>query len=413
MMWGVANNMNDTLLAAFKRILSISDLQSSLVQFAFYGAYFCFAIPAALFIQKFSYKSGILLGLAIYALGTLLFYPAGLQSSYPFFLCAIYVMAGGCAILETSANPYILVMGDSKSATRRLNIAQAFNPVGAICGILLSRHFILSSLHEADAGERAAMTLKELSLIQHQEFNAVSETYLIIGAILMAILFVILFKKMPREDDYNKDESTSFMSTLKKLGKDKNYLQGVAAQFFYVGAQTCVWSFTIRFVMEIRDCRESEASWVFLWSIIAFTIFRMFFTWLMKYVAPVRLLFYSAVAAGIATLVVIFGTGEVAIAALVTISACMSLMFPTIYGITLEKVKPEDRKAGASGLIMAILGGALITPLQGIMSDYFGISFSFAVTLLCFIFVAVYSRITVTSTRTQQKLNSPSTILTP
>ena len=396
LMWGLANNMNDTLLAAFKRILSISDLQSSLVQFAFYGAYFCFAIPAALFIKKYSYKSGILLGLAIYATGTILFYPAGLTSSYLFFLGAIYVMAGGCAILETAANPYILSMGNESTATRRLNIAQTFNPVGALGGILLSRHFILSSLNEADASQRAEMDSQALQQIQHSEFNAVSETYLIIGGMLTLLFLIILFMKMPsgvndnNSKEISKDSDSS--KTISRLFKNSIYRNGVIAQFFYVGAQTCVWSFTIRFVMAMKDCRESEASVIFLWSIIAFTLFRFIFTWLMKYVKPSKLLAGSSICACIATTCVIFGEGDFAIAALVSISACMSLMFPTIYGIALENVNTEDRKLGASGLIMAILGGALLTPLQGWLSDVLGISYSFIVTVLCFMVVAFYSR---------------------
>ena len=391
-MWGIANNMNDTLLATFKRILSISDLQSSLVQFAFYGAYFCFAIPAALYIQKFSYKSGILLGLAIYSLGTFLFYPAGQASNYVFFLIAIYIMAGGCAILETAANPYILSMGDESTATRRLNIAQTLNPIGALGGILLSRHFILSSLNEADASQRADMSEEKLKYIQHSEFNAVSETYLIIGGILVALFLLILFLNMPKETEEDKIPSESgFLNSFSRLFANRYYMLGVITQFFYVGAQTCVWSFTIRYVMDLKDCRESEASLIFLWSIIAFSFFRFLFTWLMKYVKPLNIMAWCSLIAVIATCIVMFGKGDFAVISLISISGCMSLMFPTIYAVSLESVAPEDRKVGASGLIMAILGGALITPIQGLMSDAYGIGLSFSVTLLCFLIVLMYS----------------------
>lgn len=389
-MWGIANNMNDTLLAAFKRILSISDLQSSLVQFAFYGAYFCFAIPAALYIQRFSYKSGILLGLAIYALGTFLFYPAGQATSYVFFLIAIYIMAGGCAILETAANPYILSMGDNSTATRRLNIAQTFNPFGALGGILLSRHFILSSLHEADASDRADMTAEMLQSIQHSEFNAVSETYIIIGGILTILFLLILFVKMPKEKAQEEGNGEGIFSTFKRLASNRDYFTGVITQFFYVGAQTCVWSFTIRYVMVAKECRESEASLVFLWSIIAFSVFRFLLTWIMKYVKPAKLMAICSLIALVATAIVMFGQGDFAILALISISACMSLMFPTIYAISLESVEPEDRKVGASGLIMAILGGALITPCQGLISDAFGIAPSFIITFICFSIILLY-----------------------
>lgn len=389
LLWGVANNMNDTLLAAFKRIMSMSDLQTSFVQFAFYGAYFCFALPAALFIRRFTYKAGILLGLLLYAGGTMLFLPAGQMGSYAFFLFAIYVMAGGCAILETTANPYILSMGAKDTATRRLNIAQTLNPVGAICGILLSRHFILSELNAADAAERGSMAPESLLEIQRHELNSISETYMIIGCVLLFLFVVILLTKMPKDRDDS--AFAPINTTLGNLWNNRRYRYGVVAQFFYVGVQTCVWSFTIRYVMEERGSLEKEASMIFLYSIVAFTLFRFFFTWLMKYVRPARLLQWASVCGTLLTLTVMSFHGLLAIAALVGISAAMSLMFPTIYGIALGDVAPADAKIGASGLIMAILGGALLTPLQAIVSDRAGISSSFGVPLVCFLIILAYS----------------------
>lgn len=391
MLWGIANNMNDTLLAAFKRILSLTDLQTSLVQFAFYGAYFCIALPAALFIRRFSYKSGILLGLAVYAAGTILFFPAGVVSSYPFFLIAIYVMACGCAILETTANPYILAMGPRESATRRLNIAQTLNPLGAIIGILLSRMFILSELQDADASQRATMGRDALHIIQQHEFSAISETYLLIGCVLIALLIVIAFVRMPIMKD-DTVENKAMGSVFHRLWTIKRYRYGVIAQFFYVGAQTGVWSFTIRLVMAETGSLEASASDVFLYSILAFTIFRFIFTALMKRFSPASLMAVASFAAIAFSLVIILCHGPIAIASLVSISACMSLMFPTIYGIALDKVEPSDAKIGASGLIMAILGGALITPIQALTSDLSGsISCSFIVPLICFIIILIYA----------------------
>ncbi|MDE7407919.1 MAG: L-fucose:H+ symporter permease, partial [Muribaculaceae bacterium] len=389
LMWGVANNMNDTILAAFKRIMSMSDLQTSLVQFAFYGAYFCFALPAALFIRRYSYKSGILLGLAMYAIGTMLFYPAGNTGSYGFFLFAIYVMASGCSILETTANPYILAMGKRETATRRLNIAQTFNPLGAILGIMLSRHFILSELNEADASARSDMSVDALHAIQAQELNAISGTYLHIGCILMVLLITILCVRMPHMRDESAQQSIA--STFRALWHNIPYRMGVVAQFFYVGVQTCVWSFTIRVVMAENGSRESDAAIVFLWSIIAFTVFRFIFTWLMRYVRPVKLLTIACISALISVLAIIFGHGNVVVCSLVTTSASMSLMFPTIYGVALENIAPESSKIAASGLIMAILGGAVITPLQAWMSDAIGISLSFIIPLICFGIILIYS----------------------
>lgn len=388
LLWGVANNMNDTLLAAFKRIMSMSDFQTSLVQFAFYGAYFCFALPAAMFIRRFSFKSGILLGLALYAAGTMLFYPAGQAASYPFYLFAIYVMAGGCAVLETTANPYILSMGPKTTATRRLNIAQTLNPIGAVCGILLSRHFILSELHEADAAERSVMDQWELEAVQAHELTAVSGTYMIIGIILLVLLVVIALTRMPGDRD--ESESAGVMATFRRLGRNRNYRNGVIAQFFYVGAQTGVWSFTIRLAMAELGVLESDASLVFLYSIIAFTLFRFIFTWLMGFISPVRLLGFATIAAVILTGCTIVAQGWAAVAALVAISGCMSLMFPTIYGVALDGITGGEAKIAASGLIMAILGGALLTPLQALVSDRYGISISFVVPLICFVVIGWY-----------------------
>lgn len=387
--WGVANNMNDTLLAAFKRIMSMSDFQTSLVQFAFYGAYACFAIPAAIFIKRFSYKAGILLGLALYACGTMLFYSAGEATSYIFFLCAIYVMASGCAVLETTANPYILAMGTPETATRRLNIAQTLNPIGAITGILLSRHFILSELNEANAEDRAGMTNEALLQLQHHELNAISGTYMLIGFILIALLIVIALVRMPAY----KEEGTNlrFGSSFRSLLQNRMYRYGVIAQFFYVGVQTCVWSFTIRLAMQELNILEKDASLIFLYSIIAFTAFRFVFTWLMAYIKPAKLLLAASVLALAFTVIVIGGTGWCSVICLVVISGCMSLMFPTIYGIALEGITGDMAKIAASGLIMAILGGALITPLQALVSDSLGIQASFLIPLACFVIILAYS----------------------
>lgn len=389
MLWGMANNMNDTLLAAFKRIMSMTDLETSFVQGAFYGSYFCFALPAALFIRRFSYKSGIILGLLLYAAGTMLFYPAGEMASYPAFLIAIYVMAGGCAVLETTANPYIISMGPQESATRRLNIAQAFNPVGAIAGILVSRYFILGKLHEADAAARAGMDSTSLMAIQHEELNAVSGTYMMIGVALLILLLVIWFAPMPLDRDSS--GKWNMGQTVGRLWRNRRYRYGVVAQFFYVGAQTCVWSFTIRFAMARLGILEKEASMLFLYSILAFTGFRFILTWLMRYVRPVLLLAVASVMALLTCMGVFLADPLAAVVSLIAVSAAMSLMFPTIYGIALDGITGDDVKIAASGLIMAILGGAVITPLQAAVSDRCGITFSFVVPAVCFIIILIYS----------------------
>ena len=376
LLWGIANNMTDTLLSAFKRIMAMSDTQTSLIQLAFYGSYFCFALPAAIYIRKYSYKSGVILGLALYAAGAILFLPAAKAASYGFYLIAIYILAGGCSVLETTANPYILAMGAPETATRRLNVAQAFNPLGSITGILLSKYFIL----------------KDISLY------SVSGTYMTLGFVLLVILTVMLFVRMPEgRDDGSAD---SLGATFRRLFKNKAYVFGVVAQFFYVGAQIGVWSFTIRLVMKELGIVEAQGATIYLISIICFSAARFLFTWLMKYFRPAKLLLVAAAADIVCTLFVIIlgGTGWPCVIALIAVSFFMSLMFPTIYGLALDGVEDPakggyagDAKIGASGLIMAILGGALITPLQGMVSDAFGINLAYLVPLVCFVVVFAYA----------------------
>ena len=372
-LWGLANNMTDTLLAAFKKIMQMSDTQTSFIQMAFYGAYFCVALPAALFIRKYSYKKGVILGLLLYAAGAILFLPAASTASYAFYLVAIYIMASGCSVLETTANPYIMSMGSPETATRRLNIAQSFNPIGSILGILVSKYFIL----------------QDISLF------SVSGTYAGLGVVLLVIMVVMLFARMPEGKDETKQ--ASLINTFGRLAKNKKYIGGVVAQFFYVGAQIGVWSFTIRLVMKELGYVEAQAATLYMISIIGFCASRFVYTWLMKYVAPVRLLAAGSVLSAMCALVVVMADGWVAVIALVLISAFMSLMFPTIYGIALGSLNENDNekgdvKIGASGLIMAILGGALITPLQGMVSDATGsINTSYVVPLGCFIVVLCYA----------------------
>ena len=377
LLWGLANNMTDTLLSAFKRIMAMSDTQTSLIQFAFYGAYFCLALPAALFIRKHSYKSGVVLGLCLYAAGAILFMPAAKAASYGFYLIAIYIMAGGCSVLETTANPYILSMGSPETATRRLNIAQAFNPIGSILGILMSKYFILSDI----------------------SLYSISGTYATLGLVLIVILVVMLAIKMPGGQD--RDGNVQGLGAVfGRLLRNKQYRRGVIAQFFYVGAQIGIWSFTIRIVMQELSITEAPASTIYLISIVGFCLSRFVYTWLMKFFAPTNLLLFGAAMSLACTAVVICtaGSGWLLVGALILISAFMSLMFPTIYGLALEHVEdpaagghPGDAKIGASGLIMAILGGAILTPLQGLLSDTFSIHTSYLVPFICFAVVLSYA----------------------
>lgn len=395
LLWGIANNMTDTLLSAFKRIMSMSDTQTSLIQFAFYGSYFCFALPAALYIRKRSYKAGVILGLCLYASGAILFLPAAKTASYLFYLIAIYILAGGCSVLETTANPYIMAMGAPETATRRLNVAQAFNPIGSITGILLSQFFILSELSSASAEERALMSPEQLESMQAHELGAVTGTYMTLGFVLLAIMVIMLFAKMPEGSDSGSDEKLG--KTFRRLFSNKVYGRGVIAQFFYNGAQIGTWSFTIRIVMEELGWLEAQAASVYLYAIIGFCVSRFIYTWLMKYFRPSVLLSFGGIMSTVCILIVVFGkgTGMLMVVSLMLTSFFMSLMFPTIYGLALGSINegsnPEDSKIGASGLIMSIFGGAVITPIQGIISDKFGIYTSYIVPAVCFIVILSYA----------------------
>lgn len=387
-LWGVAHNMTDTLLAAFKRIMSMTDFQTSWIQLAFYGSYFCLALPAALFIRKYTYKSGILLGLGLFAAGSLLFYPASVTMSYGFFLLALYVLAGGLSILETATNPYILVIGPQETATQRLNLAQSFNPIGSIIGVYMSKVFILSNLNTAEASDRSSMSPESLKAMQSEELTGVMGTYVGVALFLVLVWFVIKLVRMPVASETV--ETDGVIAGFRRLLKNKNYKLGVMAQFFYVGAQIGVWSFTIRYVMVELNMNESEASDYYLLSLILFAVSRFLFTGLMKFFRPSILLAISSFAALLCCLLVIYSNGMVGVIALVMVSVCMSLMFPTIYGLSAVGLG-NDTKLGGSGLIMAILGGAVITAAQGQVSDITGnIGLSYYVPVVCFAVVMYF-----------------------
>ncbi len=399
-LWGVANNMTDTLLSAFKRIMSMTDSQTALIQVVFYGAgYGLLAIPAAIFIKKYTYKAGVLLGLGLYSIGAILFFPAKLTADYYWFLAAIWILSAGLSILETSANPYILSMGSDETATRRLNFAQSFNPIGSITGILLSQQFILSHLNKANAAERNAMSPEVLQKIQNGELNAVTITYVTLGLLLIVIwVLIAINRKMPKTAEAG--GPLNFGSTFGRLLKKKHYVWGVIAQFFYVGAQIGVWSFTIRYAMKelnleevalsLGKTAEQMAASYYLASLILFTLSRFICTWLMKYITPERLLTSLAILAIIFTSMVIYVGGYIGVYALIGISGCMSLMFPTIFGLACRGLG-EDTKLGGSGLILAIFGGAVFTQLQGVVSDATGnINIAFWVPLICFAVIAYY-----------------------
>jgi FHS family L-fucose permease-like MFS transporter len=391
-LWGAANNMTDLLVPSFQKVLSMSQVQSSLVQMAFYGAYFLMALPAAFLIQKYSYKTGVVIGLFIYALGAALCYPASLAMSFNFFLVAFYVFAAGCAILETVAAPYILSMGPAETATRRINLAQSFNPVGSICGLFLGKFIILDGLNSADADARAAMSTDALLAIQNQELSNVVTAYLIVGVISLLLGATILVKKFPKGQSTERLDGLG--ASFSRLIKNKNWISAVVAQFFFVGCQIGVWTYTVKYILANNPSitTESAASDYMIIGLVLFIASRFICTALMKVIDPARLLSIIAVIAMLLTAVVIWVGGTAGCYALVAISACMSLMFPTIYGLGLTGVG-EDRKLGGSGIIMAIVGGAILVPLQGVLVDETSVNFSYIMPITCFFVVFVYGLI--------------------
>ncbi|HET8656993.1 MAG TPA: L-fucose:H+ symporter permease [Longimicrobiaceae bacterium] len=387
-LWGLANNLNDVLLATFRRIMSMSDFQTSWIQVAFYGSYFCLALPAAFFIRRFTYKAGILLGLGLFAIGALLFYPASQTMVYGHFLVALFILAAGLSFLETSANPYVVVLGPEETATRRLNLAQAFNPLGSIIGVVIGKVFILQNLNQANAAQRARMSPGQLAHVQHAELAAVMNPYVCIAVVIVVFWIAIAIARFPPGSDAGALSSVG--DSFRRIFRRKHYTSGVVAQFFYVGAQIGMWSFTIRYVMVNLHLQEAGAATYYLASIVVFSMARFVFTALMKFIAPHLLLLWAALLAVALLAVVIFVGGLPGAWAVVGVSGCMSLMFPTIYGLALHGLG-EDTKIGGAGLVMAILGGAVLTSVQGRASDAWGIQASFVVPAVCFVVIAYFA----------------------
>lgn len=389
--WGIAANMTDPLVKVFSKIFSMSTLQASFVQFSYYGAYFCLALPAAFINRRYSYKTGVLVGLGMAIAGAFLFYPASQAMTFGFFLLALFTLAGGLSILETSANPFVIAMGPEENATRRLNFAQAFNPVGTNIGVFLAATLILPRLNPATPEERAAMPPEALQTIQADELAAVMTPYVGFAFVLVAIWLAIFFTRMPtaREANATGPRDVNFGATLGRLLANRHYVFGVIAQFFNVAAQTCVWTFTIQYVIEAIGGTEAQAGWYLQASLIVFLISRFLMVWLMGFIRPAALLALMALSGTALCLYAMAYPGMSGIWAIVMISASLSLMFPTIYGIALHGLG-EDTKFGAAGLVMAILGGALMPLIHGAVMDARGAAFSYIVPALCFLVVAAF-----------------------
>ena len=400
-LWGFANDITNPMVSSFKTILLMPNWQSALIQMAFYGGYFAMAFPAALFIKRYSYKAGIMMGLGLYAIGALLFIPATFLSVFAPFIIAYFILTCGLSFLETSANPYILSMGPQETATRRLNLAQAFNPIGSLIGMFTAKEFILAKLNTASYDERMEMAStapEKLQQITQSDLGIIRNPYVGIGLVILLFLVIISFVKMPKPAE---DHSIHFWVSIKRLLKRKRYTEGVIAQFFYVGAQILCWTFIIQYGESI-GLTKTQAQGYNIIAMILFVSSRFIATAIMKYVRAGKLLMVFGVV-GVALLVgTIAMPGILGLYCLVGVSACMSLMFPTIYGIALEGVG-DDAKFGAAGLIMAILGGSVLPPLQALIFDLGGpnyndislmgiteVKFSFIIPLICLAVVAWY-----------------------
>jgi len=399
-LWGFANDITNPMVKAFSKIFLMSTTQGSLVQVAFYGGYFAMAFPAAMFIRKFTYKAGILVGLGLYATGALLFIPASAMGIYAPFLIAYFILTCGLSFLETSANPYILSMGAEESSTQRLNLAQSFNPIGSITGMYIASTFIQARINEADTAQRQLLSPEEFEAMKMSDLNILASPYITIGIFILVMFAIIAIVKMPRNADQN--HSIDFIPTLKRIFAIPRYREGVVAQFFYVGAQIMCWTFIIhygtRYFMS-QGMGEQDAEILSQqYNKVAMAIFivsRFISTFLMKYVRPGRLLMFFAVGGFIMLTGVILNQGIAGLYCLVGVSAFMSLMFPTIYGIALRGLG-EDAKFGAAGLIMAILGGSVMPPLQALMIEQGTLfsmpaeNISFVIPLICFVVIAIY-----------------------
>ncbi len=402
-LWGFANDITNPMVAAFQTLMELTAAKASMVQFAFYGGYATMAVPAALFIRRYSYKSGILLGLALYATGAFLFMPAAEMQSFTFFCLSLYILTFGLAFLETTANPFILSLGAKETSTRRLNMAQAFNPMGSLCGMSVASLIVLPQLisdRRDEAGQIIFGTLSEAEKadIRLHDLAVIRDPYVAIGLIVLAVFIIIALTKMPKtesEEQKALGHTHTARVTLSNLWHNTIYREGVLAQMFYVAAQIMTWTFIIQYADNLGINKATAQTY----NIVAMSLFltsRFIATFLMRYVNTRVLLSIFAVGAALCTIGAISIVGIVGLYCLVGISFFMSLMFPTIYGIALENVDPQDTTLGAAFLVMAIVGGALMPPLQGTIIDQqviFGhpaVNVSFVLPLLCFVIIGIY-----------------------
>jgi MFS transporter, FHS family, L-fucose permease len=382
-LWGVANNLNDILIKQFKKAFELSDFRAGLVQSAFYAGYFLLAIPASLVTRRFGYKAALLVGLGLYAAGAFLFYPAAAVRTYGLFLGALFIIASGLAFLETAANPLVTVLGPAEGAARRLNLAQSFNPLGSITGVLIGQHFIFSGV-ELTASQLAALTDGARSAYYASQSAAVQVPYLVLGAVVLVWALLVALVRLPTAIGSASGPRPGAVQ-IRNLMRNTNFLLAVVAQFFYVGGQVCIWSYLIRYAQQtLPGMPERHAADFLMIALAVFMIGRFAGTALMRYIAPARLLaIFASIALALVTVAVVF-PGRIGIDALVATAFFMSIMFPTIFALGLRGLDDDERKVASSFLVMAIIGGATLTVVMGAISDAAGIHRAMLVPTLCF-----------------------------
>jgi FHS family L-fucose permease-like MFS transporter len=403
-LWGFANDITNPMVSAFKKILELNNTQASWVQAAFYGGYFTMALPAAYVVKKYSYKIGILVGLGLYATGALLFFPAAALENYAFFLAALYILTFGLAFLETTANPFILSMGDEATATQRLNLAQAFNPLGALMGLLVAQTFILGSLQSDDVDAQGNGIYETLSstakaVVKTADLELIRNPYAALGIFVLLLLVLITFVKMPEESKSH--ETSKMWESIKRIYKKEHFVGGVIAQLFYVGAQIMCWTYIYQYAENLGINNQKAVNYAYA-ALVIFLTGRFIFTYVLKFINAGRLIMYLGILAAVCCLGTIFIPGRGGLYALVLTSFCMSLMFPTIYGIALKGLG-EDAKPASAFLVMAIVGGAFMPILQGMILDIGGqgyndvlilgvpeVNFSFILPLASFLVVILF-----------------------
>jgi len=387
-LWGIPNNLNDVLIKQFMKSFAISRFQAGLVQSAFYLGYFCLSIPAALIMRRFGYKTGLVMGLFLYGVGTFLFWPAAVVRSYGFFLFGLFVIASGLSFLETGANPFVAQLGDPESSERRLNFAQAFNPLGSIVGVLIGTTFIFSGIELSPAEIAARKAAGTYNLYLQHETMRVITPYLVLGCVVFLWAVLLMRTKFP---PMTGDEAGGGHGSFRELFKYSHFIQAVFAQFFYVGAQVGTWSYFIQYIQDYVHGSEKTAGYFLTGTLVAFGVGRFAATYFMRFVRPNVLMGIYSVANVVLVAIGVFFPGWFGLWAIFLTSFFMSVMYPTIFALGVDGFNDSDRKLGASLLVMAIIGGAVLTALMGAVSDAAGIARAMLVPLGCFVAVLVFA----------------------